>query len=89
MQALWVIDYVFGPSRSRYNFIPLLKLGVLAVDDLNDSAGAHYAALGDGRDVETSGVDALGYPAALGRVIGDVEGFYEDLAVFDRGKGVG
>ena len=89
MQTLWVIDCVFSPSRARYNLITLLKLGVLALDDLSDGTSAHDSPISDGRDIESSRVGALGDPAALGRVIGDVEGFYEDLAVLQGRKGVG
>ena len=45
--------------------------------------------MGDGRDIETSGINAFGYPAALGRVVGEVEGFDEDFAVFEGGKRFG
>ena len=89
MQLAWIINRVFSPARVRYHLIPPLELRILALDDFSNGAGAHDAALGDGRDVETGGVDTFGYPAALGGVIGEVEGFYEDLAVFEGGKGVG
>lgn len=51
-----------------------------------NAARSHASAFIDWGDVETIGFDVFGNPAALGRVVGEVEGFDEDLILSEGGK---
>ena len=53
-----------------------------------ETASAHHLALLDGGHVEAGGVLHLAQPAALGWVVGEVDGLEEEVVIFD-GAGLG
>jgi len=76
------------PSRRGDDDVALVELGGRRLEDFGETAGAHDFALLDGGDVEARRVLHLAQPAALGGVVGEVEGLDEDVVVF-HGAGLG
>lgn len=82
LQRAGVEDAVFGPAAAGEDLLPRREAIGGGLEDLADGARPHRHADGDGRGVEPVGVDVGTDPAALGGVVGEVEGLEEDLVRF-------
>jgi hypothetical protein len=82
-------DGVLGPARVALDELALCDALDVGLDDFEDGAGAHHFALLDWWNVQALWVLALLDPAALGGVIGEVEGFDEGLVGGEGGEGCG
>lgn len=80
---------ILGPARGGNDTVALLEFGRGRLEDGADGAGAHDLADLHGRDVEALRGRVIGDPSALGRVVGEVADFEQDLVVFEFGDGVG
>lgn len=84
-----VEDGVFGPAGGGEEEGAPWVGGGGGSEDFGDGAGAHGVAGEDGGDVEARGVDVGGDPAALGGVVGKVDGAEEELGFLEGGEGDG
>jgi hypothetical protein len=87
---LTLVDHgVFVPSECPRNLLSLLPLRTLALDNLGDPSGGDRLSLQDGRGVQPTGIGIPVHPRPLSRIIGQVSGLDEDLAVFEFGEVLG
>ena len=80
-------DVVDPPRRAEDEVAPGV-FGGPGVEDFGDVSGPHDFSHLNRRDVEASGVHTLGDPSSLGRVVGDVGGFEEDLVGLEGWEGL-
>jgi hypothetical protein len=87
---LTLVDHgVFVPPECPRNLLSLLPLRTLALDNLGDPPSRDRLSLQDGRGVQPTGIGIPVHPRPLSRVIGQVSGLHEDLAVFEFGEVLG
>ena len=83
-----VLDAVLAPAHAHETVLAFVELLRGRVDDFGDGPRPHDLAWEDGRGVEAFRVLVFGDPGALGGVVGYVEGFDEDLVLFEGWDGV-
>lgn len=86
LASLSILHRVFHPTRCSQHLVTLAVLCRLGLDDFGNGSSAHDAVLRDWGKVKAFGIDVFGDLAALGRVVGYIEGLDEDLIVFQRGQ---